>query len=56
MSRRPARFTETEIRRIIKIAREERIPVRAIVIRPDGIALETTVEPEAIDKPRESVF
>lgn len=32
MSRRPARFTETEIRRIIKIAREERIPDRKSVV------------------------
>lgn len=41
MPRRPAQFTQADIARAIRAVKAAGLPVVRIVIRPDGIAVET---------------
>ena len=45
MSRRPAIVTQADVRRLIRAVRQEGLHVRGVVVRADGIALETAESP-----------
>ncbi|ACL57488.1 hypothetical protein [Methylobacterium nodulans] len=42
MPRRPAAVTQADIARAIRAVRDAGLPVTRVVLRPDGIAVETT--------------
>lgn len=45
MPRRAAVVTQADIARAIRAARHAGLPVLRIVVRPDGVAVETAAEP-----------
>lgn len=45
MPRRPAAFTQADVSRVIRAVRDSGLPVVRVVVRPDGIAVETVQDP-----------
>lgn len=47
MPRRPAAITQADVARAIRAVQAAGLPVHRVVVRPDGVAVETVPGPEA---------
>ncbi|KQQ13297.1 hypothetical protein ASF53_14085 [Methylobacterium sp. Leaf123] len=48
MPRRPAAITQADVARAIRAVQAAGLPVLRVVVRPDGVAVETTERPRDV--------
>lgn len=51
MPRRPAAITQADVARAIRAVQAAGLPVLRVVVRPDGVAVETTERPRDVTDP-----
>ncbi len=57
MPRRPANITQADVARVIRAVQAAGLPVHRVVVRADGVAVETVASPVAhADRPEREDF